>query len=352
VRQVVYTSSMAAYGVVAGHPDPIVESTLRVHQRQFPYAAAKFEVEQFLDEFAARAPQLKVVRLRPAIFLGAGMEHPLARLLRRRLLVDTRGIPLPLVWDEDVAEAIALALKSDAAGAFNLAAAEPRCGAELARACGLGLIKVPPAVAVGAGQLLPLLAKLRLTEPIDPAWTRVADVRMIIDSEKARRELGWKPRCATATEVVQRFVDTVPVGLDPRLRVFFAALRLVGPRGPQMEEARHLSARIHLRLTGRNGGDVGVTVADGRLVTSSTPPRPPNVTVTLKADTLLQLLAGELDYATAQLTGRVRVDGEALAALVVQGMVSIFRAQTQTPGVAGALPRRLQRWFAHKGAVA
>jgi nucleoside-diphosphate-sugar epimerase len=223
VAQVVYTSSIAAYGVVPGHPEPIVENTPRVHQRQFAYASAKYEVEQFLDQFEAKNP-IKIVRLRPAILLGAGMTHPLQRLLRHRLMVDTDDRPLPIVSDEDVVAAIALALSREAQGAYILAADEPQSGAALARACGLGLIRVPQPVAVGAGQLLPLLAKTGLFESIDPAWTRVGDVRMVFDSSKARRELGWQPH--TATEVIQQVVEGVRA--DPRHEMILSALRFVG----------------------------------------------------------------------------------------------------------------------------
>ena len=69
---------------------------------------------------------------------------------------------------------------------------------------------------------------------------------------------------------------------------------------------------------------------------------PPTVTVTMKAATLRELLAGRLEFTTAQLTGKVRVDGEALAALVVQAVVASFRQRT---------PKRLQRLL-FKGADA
>src|SRR5262245_21911716 len=49
VSQIVYSSSIAAYGVVPGHPEPITEDTPRKHQPEFAYAAAKFEVEALLD---------------------------------------------------------------------------------------------------------------------------------------------------------------------------------------------------------------------------------------------------------------------------------------------------------------
>jgi putative sterol carrier protein len=66
------------------------------------------------------------------------------------------------------------------------------------------------------------------------------------------------------------------------------------------------------------------------------------VVVTMKAATMKELLGGQLEFTTAQLTGKVRVDGEALAALVVQALVATFRERA---------PKRVQRLL-FKGANA
>ena len=62
----------------------------------------------------------------------------------------------------------------------------------------------------------------------------------------------------------------------------------------------------------------------------------------MKTATFYDLLAGRTDFNTAQLTGKVRVEGEALAAFVVQAVVTRFRT---------AAPKRLQRLLV-KGAGA
>src|SRR5262249_47036878 len=111
VRRIVYASSVAAYGVVPGHPVPIVEDTPRRLQPEFPYAATKYAVEEFLDGFEPGHPEIAVTRLRPGVLFGARMDHPLGSALRRRILIDTDGPAVPIVWDEDVADAIMLALR-------------------------------------------------------------------------------------------------------------------------------------------------------------------------------------------------------------------------------------------------
>src|SRR5262245_13311390 len=77
LTQIVYSSSIAAYGVVPGHPEPITEDTPRVHQESFAYSSAKFEVEALLDRFVLEHPSIAVARLRPAILVGHDMEHAL-----------------------------------------------------------------------------------------------------------------------------------------------------------------------------------------------------------------------------------------------------------------------------------
>src|SRR5262252_4001764 len=209
IRRIVYSSSIAAYGVVPGHPEPITEDTARVFQPGFAYSANKFQVEALLDEFGRAHPDFAVARLRPAILVGHDMDHSLGDGLRRRRLFDTNGAPLPVVWDEDVADAVALCLLGGARGAFNVSADELLPARELARRTGLRAVRVPRWLVRRAATILPRLARLGLGRAMDPGWLDSAAVRMIISSERAKRELGWKPRCPTAVDVIAGYRDEV-----------------------------------------------------------------------------------------------------------------------------------------------
>jgi nucleoside-diphosphate-sugar epimerase len=331
IKKIVYTSSVAAYGVVHGHPRPIVEETPRVHQPSFAYSAAKWEVEAWLDEFEPRHPNVAIARLRPSIVVGAPTVHAHGAMLARRAIIDVPA-PMPLVWDEDVAEAVALALRKDARGAFNLTAEPAMTPRELAKACNLRLIRVPRALLQLGASLGALANKLGLSEAIDPAWLRATDVHLDMSAEKARRELGWKPKCATPDAVINRFLAENSTGLDRRLDLFVRLLQL-GARRP-LDSVARMSGRVHLRLTGPGGGDVGFVLDGERLQVIREAPRPPTTVVTMKTATFYDLLAGRSDFNTAQLTGKVRVEGEALAAFLVQGVVTRFRTEA---------PKRLQR---------
>ena len=73
---------------------------------------------------------------------------------------------------------------------------------------------------------------------------------MIVSGEKARRELGWKPRCAKAVEVVKRQVETVPRKLDRRLSLLFRAVDRASRREPPRPDLAGYETTIHLELSG------------------------------------------------------------------------------------------------------
>ena len=340
VRRILYASSVAAYGVLPGLPVPVTEETPRTRQPDFWYACAKFDVEADLDGLEREHPDLSAARFRPAILVGRRMEHPLGAALRRGLL--PRSGALPLVWDEDVADAFLLALKSGARGAFNLSADAPLPSAELAKEGGLRLLRVPRWLVRGIDRAA---VGLRLAAPLDPGWFATADLQLVYSSEKARRELKWKPRCATAREVIRCYAANVPRKLDRRIafwaRVIDRASRADSPR----VELKGYDATVHLDLTGPEGGDYTLRVADGRIRLRRGAPRPANAIVSMKARTLLDLLAGRGDLAAAQLTGKIRVEGQGHAALVIGGLVAGFRAAGRQPGWRGFTARKLARWI-------
>jgi len=341
VHRILYSSSVAAYGVLPGMPVPISEETPRRRQPEFWYACAKYDVEADLDALEREHPDLSVTRFRPAILIGRRMEHQLGKALRRRLLpaIDE----LPIVWDEDVADAFLLALKSGAKGAFNLAAVEPLSAKELAREGGMRVLRVPrkPLRALERA-----LERLRMIAPADPGWLSTGNLTLVYSAEKAKRELGWKPRHPAARDVIRAYAAHVPRRLDRKIRLWArivdGASRAQGPR----PDLAGYDSTIHLDLTGPGGGDFTIRVAEGRVRLLRGAPRPANASVSMKASTLRELLAGRSDVAAAHLTGKIRIDGQGHAALVVGGLVAGFRNAGKQPGWRGFTARRIARWIA------
>jgi len=350
VSHLVCASSIAAYGVVPGHPVPIVETTPRRYQEEFPYAAAKFKVEELLDAVENNQPRMLVTRMRPSILVGRYMDHPFGRAMRRRIFP---GRNAHLVWDQDVADAFALAIKKRIAGAFNLSADPvPRLD-EAARQLGMRVLKFKTRLS-RAGLLAAVmvrqgLSRLGVGEGMDPAWVKYGRVPMVISSERARTILGWKPICTTTADVLRRFVTEVPRRLDRRIRASMSLVRWASLFQPQVAELRGVAARVHLCLTGPGGGDYALEVADGRLRIGSRPPRPPTGVMIMDAQLWLDLLAGRVDLASAQFTGRIRVEGDPFGGFLLGGILAQLREGAAAPGARGRLARAFSAWLAAGG---
>ena len=209
VTQIVYASSVAVYGLVRTHPVPIVEDSPRVHQPDFSYNDAKWRVEAFMDAFEQQHPQLIITRLRMVSALGPGQDSPIGNLLARGYIPSTSDVPWAIVWVEDVADALVLALKKRARGAFNLSTDEPMSAKELAAATGMRSLRFPRWLGVAGARLSSLAEKLGWGSATDPAWFKYSDAVLVLSSERAIKELGWRRRCNTALEVMQRVRSSV-----------------------------------------------------------------------------------------------------------------------------------------------
>jgi putative sterol carrier protein len=217
----------------------------------------------------------------------------------------------------------------------------------MAHAAGFRVLRVPQAVAFSAVRLGAALGRIGIGKPIDPAWVAAGAVRLSFSAEKAKRELGWSPRCKTALDVIRRFVDVAPHAPDMRIALF---LRLAdrGARDVEPpEDAKRMNARVHLCLQGSGGSDWTLAVDGGHLSIRSGIPRPPDSVLTLKASYFLELMSGKSDFGSAQLTGKVRVEGEPRAAMILGAMVRLFRQETTKRGARGVATRTMSAWFAH-----
>jgi nucleoside-diphosphate-sugar epimerase len=346
VKRIVYSSSIAAYGCVTGHALPLVESSPRVRQDAFAYAATKYDVEELLDIVEAQHPDVAIARLRPAILLGERIEHVGGLGMDRRILLDFHTPPPPVVWDEDVADAAVLAMRKSSRGAFNLSAEESLSVPDLAREADFRVLSVPRVVARSGVSAGGWLARAGVRPPFDPAWLSLIDVPLAASSERARRELGWKPRFPTAADVGRRLGQVARGSTDPRIAAFMRLLAIGARRVPPAPEAARVEAMVHMCLTGRGGGDWSLRVSAGRLSVRSGVPRPPTSTVTLAASTFLDMLSGRTSAATAQLTGKIRVEGEPIANMVLVGMITRFLALADAPGAVGWVARRMSELMA------
>jgi nucleoside-diphosphate-sugar epimerase/putative sterol carrier protein len=356
VKKIIYASSIAAYGIVDGHPVPLTEDAPRKLQADFPYSADKYAVEAFLDDFEREVgPDLSIVRIRPSVLIGAHMQNPLARYLGRLMntgrFPDLGAPPMPLVWDEDAADAMMLALKKDVRGAFNVSADDPATAEQIAHATGLKLIRIPKTGLVLLDSLGPILERVGIGEAVDPSWRKEGAVAIDPSSERAKTVLGWKPRHLRSVDVIKRFVEIAPGTTDRRILALFRIINLSGlARRPYDDlQTKGLRAHAHLCLTGKGGGDFGLIVEEEKMKVLFEAPRPPTSVATLPASLFLDMLAGRASFATAQLTGRVRMEGDPVVAFLLSGMIARYQQLGQFTGVRGIATRALTRWINQGG---
>jgi UDP-glucose 4-epimerase len=200
----VVASSVAAYAPAEGKP-AVPESWPATGVTSSLYSRAKAAVEALLDGFAAAHPQVRVVRVRPGLvfkraaaahlrrtFLGPFVPGRLLRPELLRVVPDIAGLAVQAVHADDLAEAYRAALVSEVQGAFNVAAEPVLTPSRMAERLGARTVPTSPDVARRA---FATAWRLRL-EPTEPAWLDLGLRLPLMDTGRARDELGWVPQHA------------------------------------------------------------------------------------------------------------------------------------------------------------
>jgi len=207
VKKIIYTSSCAAYGAWKDNPEIITEDQALRGMPEFYYSWSKAKVEEFLNEFEKKHPEIIITRLRPCIFLGPNINNLMRTTVRQALFFRylDREVKAQYLWDEDMAHAIYLALKKDYPGAFNLAGDGTLSFPEMAKMMNVFAI---PLFFKLAYYGIWLLWNLRLLNMLSPGWVKATEYPIIISSEKAKRVMGWKPKYDTKTAFA-KFVEAI-----------------------------------------------------------------------------------------------------------------------------------------------
>ena len=212
VPAVVYSSSVGAYS--PGSKDRKVDESWPTGgiATSF-YSRHKAEVERLIDRFEAGAPAVRVVRIRPALvfkreaasgvrrlFAGPLLPSPLLRPGLIPVVPDVEGLRFQAVHSLDLGEAFRLALtKRRARGAYNVAAEPVLDPPELARLLHARLVPAPAAL-LRTGALVSW--KLRL-QPSPPGWVDMALGVPLMDTTRAEKELGWRPRFSAGEALLE-----------------------------------------------------------------------------------------------------------------------------------------------------
>ncbi len=209
-RRLVYTSSVAAYGFDAKLPPLLTEEVEALGAERHPYSAQKAEVEAELADVLAGSDTRAYV-FRPCVVagpdapllvesipmsgLGRHLPGPVNAILDRlpalRPVLPDPGVPFQLVHHDDVAEALCAAVAGEGEpGVYNLAGEGEITISDLAHELGWHAVPAPKQ-AVGA--TAEIVARLPFL-PDQASWIEALRRPVLMDTSRARKELGWRPR--------------------------------------------------------------------------------------------------------------------------------------------------------------
>ena len=213
VAHLVHLSSLGAYS--PGPDDRAVDESWPTEGIDtLPYSRHKVAVERMLDEYERSHPDgMTIARMRPGLVVQRDAASALLRYAvpsyvpswvvgHLPLLPLDRSLVIQCVHADDVADALARTLERRAGGAFNLAAEPPITRDRLAEALGARGVHLPKPVLRTAADVA---WRVRL-QPLDPGWLDLAFAIPLMDSSRAREELGWEPR-HDAMEALRELVE-------------------------------------------------------------------------------------------------------------------------------------------------
>lgn len=220
IQQLVYASSLGVYA--GGATAPVPESWPDTGQPTSTYSRNKVTVERMLDQFVLEHPETVVARFRPTVvvqreaaylirtlYLGPFVPRAVLQLLRSRLLPILplpTGIGLQFVHADDVGDAVVRMMQHRAHGSFNVAA-DILDTATVAGLVGARPVDVSPRIVRAVIVALNRVGLVALT----PGWFDVATNTPLMDTSKARRELGWIPR-HSSMDSAQELIDGLADG--------------------------------------------------------------------------------------------------------------------------------------------
>jgi UDP-glucose 4-epimerase len=214
VPSLVHASSVGAYS--PGPKDRLVDESWPVGGiPTSSYSRDKADVERILDGFEAEHPDMRVVRLRPALifksqaasalrrtFVGPLLPPALLRTWLIPIVPASDRLRVQAVHSSDVGDAYHRAIVGEARGAFNIAAGPILDASELGRLLGALPVPVAPRILRAAFEAS---WKLRL-QPSPPSWMDVALGIPLMDVSRAQRELGWRAT-RTAGDALLELLD-------------------------------------------------------------------------------------------------------------------------------------------------
>lgn len=191
VPKVVVLSSANVYGPQPGNAQFLTEEAPLLGGQNFSDIRDLIEVDMLAQSFFWRRPETDTVVLRPVHILGS-VRNAASNFLRLNTIPTVMGFDpmVQVVHENDIVQAIRLALMPKIRGVFNLAGPEPLPLSHIVRMTGRPSVPVPYSF---ARPVLKQMWKFRLTTFPAPELDHIRFVCMV-DDQRARQILRYRPR--------------------------------------------------------------------------------------------------------------------------------------------------------------
>jgi UDP-glucose 4-epimerase len=225
-KRLVYASSVAAYGFHADSPPLLTEDLPPRGTDRHYYSEQKAELERVLGGviegssteayvfrpcIVAGPDALAMIRMIPyvqarALLRGSSLSDMVGQALDRlpgvKPVLPDPGVRFQLVHHDDVAAALTAAvLGRGEPGVYNLAGPGELTMSDLAHALGWYSVSIPDSALEGVAELVARMPKI----PAQAQWIESLRMPVLMDTAKARRELGWSPQ-HDAAETLEEMV--------------------------------------------------------------------------------------------------------------------------------------------------
>ncbi|WP_406285356.1 NAD-dependent epimerase/dehydratase family protein [Embleya sp. NBC_00896] len=196
IRRLVVRSTTAVYGGSARDPALFGEDTEPRVQPSSGWAKDAVEIEGYVRGFARRRPDVAVTVLRFAPLLGPRTDSPMGAYFALPVLPTVLGYDprLQFVHEDDLLEALRIAVGADRPGTYNIAAEGVLFLSQAARRLGRPVVPFPSAAVGLVNQGLRRVGSVHLSAE----QVRLLTHGRVVDPARAREKLGFVAARTTA----------------------------------------------------------------------------------------------------------------------------------------------------------
>lgn len=206
IKHVIYLSSHTVYGAHRDNPVPLTERAPLRPLPDFPYGIDKYLSEQILRTFSEEHPDTKVTVLRACVVLGPTADNEVTRAFFRPRLLRVRGYdpPLQFLHEDDLARVLAIIVRGEIPGEFNVAGEGVVFYREMAKTVHSRLVTLPASMAYPLTQLA---WKLGIQRESPATGLSMVRYPMVLSTGELRKATGYR-FWYTSQEALTAFANT------------------------------------------------------------------------------------------------------------------------------------------------